>query len=314
MPIAIVHSADQWVRGFGDQRKRTAVTIGNFDGVHLGHQQILRKLDQRARLENLTSAVLTFHPHPARLLRPSEAPALLETLDQRLAAIAAVGINAVLVARFDSTLANLGPQEFVQQYLLETMRARAVLIGGNFRFGHRQAGDAKLLTDLGRAQGFEVEIVPPMTIDGAVVSSTAIRQALREGRVDQARSMLGRPFTLAGEIQPGTGQGRKLVVPTLNLATEQELLPMAGVYATEAVVKRTMYRAATNVGVRPTFDGAHTTIESHLFDFHETLTGGTLEIRFWARLRDERKFSGPAELREQVIRDIETAKHYFVAR
>ena len=314
MPATIVHSADQWVARFGDQRKRTAVTIGNFDGVHLGHQQILRRLHDRARLENLTSAVLTFHPHPARLLRPSEAPALLETLEQRLAAIAALGIEAVFVARFDAGLANLSPEEFARQYLVEAMRAQAVLIGANFRFGHRQAGDAKLLSDLGRRHSFEVEVVSPITIDGVVVSSTGIRKALSEGQVDQVRSMLGRPFTLAGEIKPGTGQGRKLVVPTLNLVTEQELLPKAGVYATEAVVEGNTYRAATNIGVRPTFDGTHTTIESHLLDFHQNLTGGKLELRFGARLRDERRFSGPAELREQVMRDIETAATYFEAQ
>jgi riboflavin kinase / FMN adenylyltransferase len=311
MPAAIVHSAGEWMDRFGDQRKRTAVTIGNFDGVHLGHQQILQKLHDRALRENLASAVLTFHPHPARLLRPREAPELLETLEQRLAAIGALGIDVVLVARFDAALASLSPQEFVRQYLVDAMRAQAVLIGGNFRFGHRQTGDARLLSELGRRCGFEVEVIPPLTTDGAVISSTAIRIALREGRVDRARSMLGRPFTLAGEVKTGTGQGRKLVVPTLNLATEQELLPKAGVYATEAAVEGKTYHAATNIGVRPTFDGAHTTIESHLFDFQQTLTRGPLEVRFWARLRDERKFSGPTELREQVLRDIETAKLYF---
>jgi len=314
MPITVIHSADQWMARFSDRTRRTAVTIGNFDGVHLGHQQILRTLRDRARIENLTSAVLTFHPHPARLLRPSEAPALLETLEQRLAAIAALGIEAVLVARFDAALANLSPQNFVEQYLVDAMRAQAVLIGANFRFGHRQAGDATLLSDLGRKHDFAVEIVSPITIHGVVVSSTAIRKALCEGQVDEARSMLGRPFTVAGEIKPGTGLGRKLVVPTLNLVTEQELLPKTGVYATEAVVEGNTYRAATNIGVRPTFDGAHTTIESHLLDFDQSLTSAKLQLCVWARLRDERRFSGPAELREQVLRDIETAANYFDAR
>jgi len=311
MAIAIVHSADEWVARFGEQRKRAAVTIGNFDGVHLGHQEILCKLRERARMTSAMSAVLTFHPHPARVLRPAGAPALIETLDQRLAAIEALGIDAILVAHFDAAMANLSPDEFVRRYLAETMRAQAVLIGGNFRFGHRQAGDAKLLSELGRTCGFEVDIVAPVTIDGAVVSSSAIRNSLREGKVEDARRMLGRPFALAGEIKPGTGQGRKLVVPTLNLKTDQELLPKTGVYATEAVLGEKLYRAATNVGVRPTFDGSHVTIESHLFDFNETLTSGKLEIRFWSRLRDERKFSGPAELREQVLLDIEQAREYF---
>ncbi|HXX21441.1 MAG TPA: bifunctional riboflavin kinase/FAD synthetase [Candidatus Acidoferrum sp.] len=311
MPMAILHSTEEWTQRFGDRRKGTAVTIGNFDGVHLGHQKILRTLLDRARAADLTSAVLTFHPHPARVLRPAVAPALLETIDQRLAAIAELGIDAALVARFDTDLAKLGPEEFVRRFLVDSMRAQVVLIGGNFRFGHRQSGDAKLLADLGRQWGFEVEIVPPVEADGVVVSSSAIRNALREGKVEEARRMLGRPFALTGRIQAGTGQGRKLVVPTLNLATEQELLPRSGVYATEAVVSGRTYRAATNIGVRPTFDGSRTTVESHLFDFNETLTDGGLEIRFWHRLRDERKFSSPAELRTQILRDIEQAKEYF---
>jgi riboflavin kinase / FMN adenylyltransferase len=313
MSIAVVHSAEEWVARFGEKRKPSAVTIGNFDGVHLGHQKILRSVLDRARHSDLAGAVLTFYPHPARVLRPSEAPALLETLDQRLAAIGALGFDAALVARFDADLAKLSPEEFVERFLVDAMRAKIVLIGGNFRFGHRQSGDAKLLADLGRRGGFEVEIVPPVTANGVVVSSTAIRNALRDGKVDEARRMLGRPFALAGKIQTGTGQGRKLVVPTLNLATAQELLPKSGVYATEAVVEGKIYRAATNVGVRPTFDGSRTTIESYLLEFNDMLTSGSLEIRFWSRLRDERKFSGPAELREQVLRDIDEAKEYFRA-
>jgi riboflavin kinase/FMN adenylyltransferase len=179
--MLILHSADEWVAHFGDQNRRSAVTIGNFDGVHVGHQQILSKLHDRARAADLISAVLTFYPHPARVLRPAEAPVLVETLDQRLAAIRALGMDAVLVARFDAALASLLPGDFVHRYLVEAMRAQSVLIGGNFRFGHKQAGDAKLLAELGHSCGFEVEIVPPVTIDGTVVSSSAIRNALREG-------------------------------------------------------------------------------------------------------------------------------------
>jgi riboflavin kinase / FMN adenylyltransferase len=311
MSSAIIHSIDQWRAHFPDRNARTAVTIGNFDGVHLGHRQILSKLRDRARRDGLTSAALTFHPHPARLLRPAEAPELLETLDQRLFSISALGVDAVLIAHFDAALANLGPEDFVDRYLVDAMHARVVLIGDNFRFGHKQAGDARLLAELGRKRGFEVENVPRVTVDGTVVSSSAIRNALRNGQVEQARRMLGRPFALAGGVKPGTGQGRVLVVPTLNLATEQELLPKIGVYATEALVLGRTYRAATNIGVRPTFDGSHTTIESHLFDFQDEVRSGRLEVRFWQRLRDERKFSSPAELRRQVLRDIEMAREYF---
>jgi riboflavin kinase/FMN adenylyltransferase len=314
MALAVLRSPEEWKARFSAANRPAVVTIGNFDGCHRGHQQILRRVVDQARATHALAAVLTFFPHPARVLRPAEAPALLETLDQRLAAIGTTGIEAVLVMPFNLELAHVSPDEFVQRILVETMATKSVLVGGNFRFGRGGAGDVELLAELGRRSGFRAEIVPPVAESGVVISSSAIRTAIREGRVEEARRMLGRPYALAGEIRTGTGQGRKLVVPTLNLLTEQEVLPKNGVYATEAVVAEKTYRAATNVGTRPTFDGgAHITIESHLFDFSENLTSGPLEIRFWQRLRDERKFSGPAELREQVLKDIEQAKEFFQA-
>lgn len=313
MPLAQLDSPQGWLARFGEQLPFTAMTIGNFDGVHLGHQVILRRVVERATGSNWMSAVLTFFPHPASVLRPQHAPALLATLDQRLAAFEVAGIDAALVLKFDRQLAQVTAEDFVQRYLVQTMRAKAVLVGGSFRFGHRQAGDVSLLRELGKRWGFEVDVVPPVTIGGVAVSSTAAREAVRDGRMEEARKLLGRPYALAGEIRPGTGQGRKLVVPTLNLATEQELLPKMGVYATEVALDGKVFRAATNVGVRPTFDGARTTVESHLLDFNESHTSGRIEVRFYTRLRDEKKFSGPEALREQVLKDIERAREYFHA-
>jgi riboflavin kinase/FMN adenylyltransferase len=279
--------------------------------VHLGHQQILRKVLERASGRDCISAVLTFYPHPARVLRPTEAPGLLCTLEQRLAMIESMGIDAAFVMQFDMELAKVSAEDFVRRFLVDTMRVQAVLVGGNFRFGHKQAGDVTMLGELGQQWGFNIEIVPPVLDGGMVISSSAIRGAIREGQMEHARRMLGRPFALQGQIRPGTGQGRKLVVPTLNLATVQEVLPKMGVYATEVVVEEKTCRAVTNVGVRPTFDGTRITIESHLFDFSEDLTSGHMEVRFRDRLRDERKFFGAAELKEQVLLDIEQAKEYF---
>ncbi|HEX4074865.1 MAG TPA: bifunctional riboflavin kinase/FAD synthetase [Candidatus Acidoferrales bacterium] len=317
MPFAVLHSEAEWAELFGQfgdpAAQRTVVTIGNFDGVHLGHQRILGTVCELARQANCKSAVLTFFPHPARVLRPAEAPPLLMTLDQRLAAIEALGVDIAFVLRFDLQLAAVGAEDFVRRFLVDTMHARTVLVGGNFRFGHRQSGDVKLLVQLGQRWGFDVKTLPPVVKDGIVVSSTAIRAALRDGRVEDARNLLGRPYALAGEIRTGTGQGRKLVVPTLNLATEQETLPKNGVYATEVTVGGKTYRAATNVGVRPTFDGARVTIESHLFDFSESLISGQMEVHFWTRLRDEQKFPGPDALRRQILKDIEEARRYFAA-
>jgi riboflavin kinase/FMN adenylyltransferase len=313
MALEKFFSAEEWRARFSAGSPPTALAIGNFDGVHLGHQQILRRVAEHARRGKCLAAVLTFYPHPTRVLRPSEAPALLMTLDQRLKAIEAMGIDAALVMRFDAEFAKISPEDFVRTFVNQTMRAEFVAIGANFRFGHRQAGDVSTLKELGRQSGFDVESIAPVVVSGVTVSSTVIRKYVREGQVEEAARMLGRPYALEGEIRPGTGQGRKFVVPTLNLHTAQELLPKIGVYATEVVLGGKTFRAATNVGMRPTFDGAHVTIESHLLDFSDELTSGAMTVRFLARLRDEMKFSGPEALRQQILSDIEQVKKYFLA-
>ena len=319
MAIVKTWSLAEWSErvGTAPPPNETVVTIGNFDGVHVGHREILRRVDAMAHSARLVSAVLTFFPHPAQVLRPAEAPPLLETIDQRLDRLDDAGIEAVLVARFNRELASLPPQEFAEAYLAKTMKARVVFVGENFRFGHKQAGDVKMLGELGDRLGFAVEIVPPVFVDDGgeriIVSSSAIRAAVRDGRMEDAARMLGRPFALAGEIRTGTGLGRKLIVPTLNLSTEQETLPKLGVYATETTVAGANYNSVTNVGMRPTFDGAKLAIETHVFGFSDNLTSGPMAIGFRTRIRDEKKFSGPEELKKQVLADIETAKHYFQA-
>ncbi len=309
MEFVKLYSAEQWPARFGSARKPAAVTIGNFDGVHLGHQKILRDTRELAARTQAMAVVLTFYPHPARVLRPAQAPLLLMTLDQRLAAINKIGLHAALVLPFDERLAKMSAEDFVRKFLKETLEASAVVIGNNFRFGRGQQGDAKLLD----CMGLDAYPSPPVEMDGLPVSSSAIRLAVAEGRMGPAARMLGRPFSLAGEIVPGTGQGRKLVVPTLNLSTQQELLPKLGVYVTEAIVGGETYRSATNVGTRPTFDGQRVAVESHLLDFSGDLAGGELEIRFLKRLRDEQKFPSPEALREQVLNDIEQAQEFFRA-
>jgi len=313
MAFATFFSAEEWAAHFPPNLQPTGLAIGNFDGLHLGHQQILRRVLERARQGNCLAAVLTFYPHPTQVLRPAEASPLLMTLDQRLAAIAAMGLDAALVVRFDADFAKISPEDFVRRYPVETMHARMVAVGANFRFGHRQAGDVNALTDLGKRWNFDVESVAPVVANEVVVSSTAIRKYIREGQVEEAARMLGRPYAIEGEIRPGAGLGRKHVVPTLNLSTQQELLPKLGVYATEISLDGVSYRAATNVGMRPTFDGAHVTIESHLLDFSDDRTAGPMTVRFLTRVRDEMKFPGPEALRRQILADIENVKKYFHA-
>jgi riboflavin kinase/FMN adenylyltransferase len=249
-----------------------------------------------------------------RVLRPDHAPLMIQTLSQRLAGIEQMGLDAALVLRFDRALSLVSAEDFIERILVGGLRAGAILVGANFRFGHRGAGDVRLLGEFGKRDGFDVEIVPPVEVGGQIVSSTAIRAAVASGDVAAAVPLLGRAFSLTGEIRAGAGRGRTILFPTLNMAPEQELLPKLGVYATESVVGGKLYSSVTNVGTRPTFNGAGVTVESHLFGFSENFSGGAMEVRFHARIRDERKFSGPDELRAQIARDIETARKFFSER
>lgn len=311
MALALLHSPAEWVARFGANRPRAALTVGNFDGIHLGHQKILRRVVERARTTGAMDAAVTFDPHPLKILRPADAPCLIATLAQRLEGLARLGLDAVVVLKFDAELARLSPEEFVRGILLEQLRMAAILVGENFRFGHRQSGDVRLLAELGHAHDFGVEMVPPVVVRGEVVSSSAIRRAVSEGRMSYATRLLGGPFALSGEVQRGSGRGGSIVFPTLNLAAEQELLPARGVYATETLAGSQWYRSATNVGVRPTFDGGSISVESHLLSFSESITSGRLEVRFWKRLREERKFSGPDALRVQIARDLARTQRFF---
>jgi riboflavin kinase/FMN adenylyltransferase len=307
----VLRSTDDWEGLYGPASLRSVVSIGNFDGLHLGHQKILRAVAERAPAFGALAAAVTFDPHPLKVLRPQQAPSLLQTLEQKVAGFIELGLDAALVLNFDSALAVLSPEEFVRRTLAGPLRSTVVLVGRSFRFGHQQAGNAERLRELGVKYGFAVEIVEPVIVDGEVVSSSVVRSAVAEGRLARAARMLGRPFALTGKILRGTGRGSSLVFPTLNLAPEQELLPKPGVYATETIVGARLYRSATNVGIRPTFDGGALSVESHLFDFSEDLVSGRIEVRFWERLRDERKFSGPQELRRQIAADLDQTREFF---
>jgi riboflavin kinase/FMN adenylyltransferase len=313
MAFFICHSIEEWAKRFADAR-HAAVTVGNFDGLHLGHQKILRAVQEHARAAEQRAAVVTFDPHPVRVLRPDRAPRMIQTLAQRLAGFEQMGLDAALVLRFDQALSQVSPEEFIKRILARGLHAGSILVGANFRFGHRGAGDVRLLSEFGKRHGFRVEIVPPVEIGGRIVSSTAIREAVERGDVAAAASLLGREFSLTGEIRRGAGRGRMILFPTLNMAPEQELLPRLGVYATECVLRGKVYSSVTNVGTRPTFNGAGITVESHLFGFSEDLTNGPMEVRIHTRVRDERKFSGVDALRAQIARDIEAAQKFFSER
>jgi riboflavin kinase/FMN adenylyltransferase len=312
----VAHSVNEWrslaeIFAAENNLHGSVISIGNFDGLHIGHQKIIRAVVAGARIEKAIASIITFDPHPLKVLRPDAAPPLIMTIGQRVAGFAECGLDAALVMRFDRALADLSAEEFVRSVLVDTVRAKRILVGVNFRFGYQQAGNVEVLARLGKEFGFSVEIMSAAEIGGKPVSSTEIRRAVSEGRVQEASEMLGHPFALTGTIQPGAGRGSKIVFPTLNLAAEQELLPARGVYATECVVGGRKFRSVTNVGVRPTFDGHGLSIESHLFDFAEQVTAGPLEVRFWKRLREERKFDGAEALKAQIGLDILAAQEFF---
>lgn len=286
-------------------------TIGNYDGVHLGHQAILRSVVDAARRAERGSVLITFEPHPLTVVAPERKPRLIQTRRQKLERLEASGLDAVLILRFDADLASLSGEEFFSQVLSGPVRFEAIHVGSNFRFGRRREGDVDMLRVLGERHGFGVVAVSPMTLERGVVSSSAVRKAIEDGEVGLATEMLGRPYALVGEVVEGDGRGRALQFPTANLDSDNELVPRRGVYVTEAVVLATRQPSVTNVGIRPTFGGGALTVETHLLDFDGDLYGESMEVRFLARLRDERRFSGPQELADQIARDRAAAAAYF---
>jgi riboflavin kinase/FMN adenylyltransferase len=290
-----------------------ALTIGNFDGVHLGHRLILETAVRRARAAGWNAGVLTFDPHPTRVVSPDRTPELMTTIEQRLELFAAIGLDEALVMPFTSEVARLSPEEFARDVLVEKLRARAVVVGSNFRFGHRHAGDIAALEQLGRRYGFECEAVPPVVLDGVVVSSSRARAALREGRLRQARRLLGAPFRMRGSVVSGRGIGARQTVPTLNLAPDSELAPADGVYVSETQDLETgrRWRSVTNVGVRPTFGSGERTIETHLLEPLEAEPPRRIEVWFHRRLREERTFASAEELKRQILADVGAAQRFF---
>ena len=313
LKLRVFDSAKAWHAAYGASGRGSVLAIGNYDGIHLGHQAILRADVERAHESGAVSTALTFDPPPLKLLRPEAAPPRLSTNAQRMAGFASVGLESVVVLPFTLELSQLSPQDFVEQILLGDLCLKTVLVGENFRFGHRQAGNVKLLREMGQRFGFEVAIIPPIKYRGEIVSSTIVRREIAEGNVCHAGRLLGRPFVLSGEVVKGTGTGSKFTFPTLNLAPEQELLPGRGVYITRTHfpgLHRSL-RSVTNVGMRPTFNGTGLTVETHVLEAMPEQAPQRIEVRFWKRLRAEKKFAGPEELRAQIARDIAQAQHFF---
>jgi riboflavin kinase / FMN adenylyltransferase len=290
------------------------VTIGNFDGVHRGHQALVASCVEGARARAGTAAVLTLHPHPARLLDPARAPAALTTLAQKEELLGALGVDRLVVLPFTTDLAHRSAEEFARGILADALGARRVIIGDGFRFGRGREGDAATLVRLGAGLGFEVVAVAPVELEGSGVSRSRVREALAEGEVARARALLGRAYFVDGRVVRGEGRGRLLGVPTANVETENEILPAAGVYAGRCrVASGRWHPAVVNLGRRPTFGGGARTLEAHLMDFEGDLYDSRVRLGFLDRLRDERRFAGPKALVAQIRDDIARARAVVAA-
>ncbi|MEZ5399319.1 MAG: bifunctional riboflavin kinase/FAD synthetase [Bryobacteraceae bacterium] len=288
------------------------VSIGNFDGVHLGHQALFARLKQRCAALGATPSVLTFDPHPARVLAPDRAPKLLSTLDARLRWIAECGVEQAMVLGFTRGFAAMEPEEFVRSVLVDAAGAHVVVVGANFHFGRRKAGTTAVLEQLGAGFGFETSVVEGVRARGRVVSSTEVRGLVEAGDVRLAGRLLGRCFSLEGAVVPGAGIGAKQTVPTLNLAPDSEVLPAPGVYVTRTAEPATgrEWPSVTNLGRRPTFGGDALSIESFLLAGFDGIAPARIRVTFQYRLRDERKFESASELKAQILRDAARAAKY----
>jgi len=312
--LRIFRSLEEARTGFAP----SAVTIGNFDGVHAGHRELMRRTVALAEKLGVKPSALTFHPHPSTVVAPERVPRLLSTPDERCALMAAEGIEQVLIMPFDETISHLGPEEFFRDVLAGALGARAVIVGENFRFGHQQSGTVGDLRRLAERLGIAAEIVPLLECRGVKVSSSEIRRLLAEGHVSRASRLLERPYSIAGNVVAGAGRGAREVVPTLNLETSSledstSALPQSGVYVTrtEDLDADRRWNSITNIGYRPTFDGKHLTIETYLLDPLEPPSPKRIRVEFLHRLRAEKRFRSAAELRAQIAEDVSKAKAFF---
>lgn len=291
----------------------TVLSVGNFDGLHRAHQNVLRHNRRRARELGAQSMVLTFDPHPMRILRPDVEKKLLTPLPVKLHLLERLGLDAALVLPFTRDLSLLAPREFAEEILVNRLHVKEVHEGSNFHFGRHAQGDVNGLAQIGRELGFHVEIYDQMYWRGERVSSSRVRELIGEGKVERARALLARPFAILSTAERGRGYGHRYTVPTINLARYDEQLPKAGVYITQTRVGQECFQSITNAGVRPTFGVASFAIETHLLNFHPlSLTPETeVEVSFLKHLRDEVKFPSVDALRAQIAEDVAVARRYF---
>ena len=287
------------------------LTVGSFDGVHLGHRRVLDEVVRVAREHNGTAAVLTMRPHPREFFSPAHAPNLLTCDKAKARLLKAAGIDTVLTLEFTADVANLDPHEFVGQIIHRCCHAKTVIVGHDFRFGRNALGNYQFLEQVGPAHGFDVRQVPPLILGGERVSSTLIRERVLQGDLERVETFLGRKYSVVGEVIPGHGVGAELGFPTANIEPRHNAVPAQGVYVAEAVVDDRRYPAAVNIGIAPTIRQTDIIVEAHLLDFHDDILGEEIEILFHKRLRTEKKFRSREQLANQIRRDVREVRGYF---
>jgi riboflavin kinase/FMN adenylyltransferase len=293
-------------------QRPTVLTLGVFDGLHLGHQLIMRTVVERARAVGAVPTVITFDPHPRAVLHPQTAPPLLQTFDQKMEALKVLGIEQTIVLRFTREFAAVRAEQFLKDVVTERLHAREVYLGKGFAFGHKREGNIELLRRLGRELGFVAGEVPEVKLRGRRVSSSKIRELLSCGEVNLARRMLGRPYGVEARVEHGAERGHKLGFPTANLHPHNRVIPKNGVYVTATLIDGDWRRSVTNVGLRPTFaDATEPSVETFVMNWDGDLYGDVVRVRFLHRLRDERKFSSIDELKTQIARDVARANSFF---
>lgn len=286
------------------------LTIGNYDGVHLGHQKILSKVTRKAEELQGTSMVMTFEPHPIKVLAPERNIKLLTTSEERARLIEAMGIDVLLLIKFSREFAAMHPEEFIRQVLVEKLHVKEIIVGENYTFGKNKKGTIELLRTRGREYGFQVKAVPDVKVHDNIVSSSSIRSLLLKGAVREVSSYLGRAYSIEGTVIKGKGRGKSILnVPTANITTPVEIAPKEGVYAVRVGYRGKMYDAVANIGKNPTFGDADVSYEVHILDFSGDLLGRTLRVYFIDRLRNERTFPDVASLEKQIREDIDTARN-----
>jgi riboflavin kinase/FMN adenylyltransferase len=290
----------------------TVLTLGVFDGLHLGHQLIMKTVVERARATDAVPTVITFAPHPRALLHPESAPPLLQTFDQKIEALGVLGIEQTIVIHFDKAFAQIRAEDFLREVIADRLHAKEVYLGCGFAFGHGREGNIDLLRTVSQSLGFFADEVPELRLRGRRVSSSRIRELLQQGKVNFARRMLGRPYGVEGRVVRGAERGAQLGFPTANLHPHNRVIPRNGVYVTATLIDGQWRRSVTNVGTRPTFGSDNeSSVETFVMDWSGDLYGDVVRVRFLHRLRDEKKFGSIDELKSHIERDVARAHNYF---